>query len=234
MTLDIEQRRDLHSGDYVRVLGSLPRSRLARLLPYMDLRDEDRLADFACGEGSFASLVCARVGSYEGIDFAPDFVAAAQQRAEAEGLANAHFHCQDISSFCADRLSEFDVVTALDFSEHIYDDEFIEIFGGAHRILRPGGHLYIYTPNLAFFWERMKATGLARQFPQHVAVRDEAWNRRLLIECGFAAEHIRTIRPPHFNIFRHIHPMRRLPFIGSAFAAKLLHVCRKSQIAPPG
>ena len=227
MRLNEQERRDLHSGDYVAVLENLPVSRLQRLLPHLDLQPGHRVVDFACGAGNFAELIHRQVLSIDGIDFSPDFVATATRRAEERGIDNVRYHCQDIVEFCSLHSDEFDVVTALDFSEHIYDEDFLRIFGGAHRILKPGGVLYIYTPNLDFIYERMKGGGLAPQFPQHIAVRNAAQNITLLQKCGFELSDIRCTYLPHFNIFRLLHPLGNVPIIGRWMKAKLLFACVK-------
>ncbi|HEV8694595.1 MAG TPA: class I SAM-dependent methyltransferase [Lysobacter sp.] len=227
MQLSENERRDLHSGDYVAVLENLPISRLQRLLPYFDLRPDHRVVDFACGAGNFAELIHDRVLSVEGIDFSPDFVSTAQRRAVERNIHNVSYHCQDIVEFCSQHSNEYDVVTALDFSEHVYDEDFLRIFGGAYRILKPGGTLYVYTPNLDFFYERMKGSGLAPQFPQHIAVRDAAQNISLLQQCGFGREDIVCSYLPHFNVFRFLHPLARVPGIRRWMQAKLLLSCTK-------
>ena len=227
MELTESQRRDLHSGDYVKVLDALPIHRIARLLPLMEFGPETRLVDFAAGTGPLAELLDGKIAAYEGVDFSPDFVEAARHIATQKRLRNAIFHCEDIVSFCKRHGEEFDVVTANDFSEHIYDNDFVEIFSGAHAIQKPGGMLYIYTPNLDFFWERMKDVGLARQFPQHIAVRDAAQHIPLLERCGFTRDNIRIGYLPHFNVFRFVHPLSALPWVGRYFQAKLFIACRK-------
>lgn len=227
MQLSEDQRRDMHSGDYVALLDSIPISRMTRLIPLMALSPSTRLVDFACGTGPLSALVQHKVASYEGIDFSPDFVAAARRIAAEKGVSNASFHCEDIVSFCANHHGEYDVVTANDFSEHVYDEDFLQIFRGAHDILKPGGYLYLYTPNLTFFWERMKDVGLARQFPQHIAVRDAAQYLSLLERCGFRREDMQVRYLAHFNIFRTIHWLSHLPLVGRYFQAKLFVSCRK-------
>lgn len=227
MKLDERKRLDLHSGDYVRVLAAVPSSRFIRLLPMLELHPDDRLVDFGCGSGVFAKLVHSQIASYHGVDFSQEFIGEAHRLAEAEGLSNVNFYCQDIVSFCAERSNEYDIVTAFDFSEHIYDNDFIAIFGGAYRILKPGGSLYLYTPNLNFFWEWMKSVGLVKQFPQHIAVRTHQQHLALLQQCNFMLENIYLSCPPHFNIFRFLHPLRHLPLIGRWFEAKLFYRCIK-------
>lgn len=220
-------RLDLHSGDYVKVLEAIPMRRLVRLLPLMSFEKTDALVDLACGPGTLSHLVHAQLARYEGVDFSPDFVSSARDWAARLGIGNAFFQCEDVVSYCSSRPETADVVTSFDFSEHIYDEDFLRIFRAAYGLLRPGGRLYLYTPNLDFFYERMKDNGMAPQFPQHIAVRDEAWQRRLLQECGFAPEAIHCAFPSHYNVFRYLHSLSRLPWIGRHFRAKLFFTCVK-------
>lgn len=227
MELSEDQRREMHSGDYVELLDSIPISRMTRLVPLMSLTPTTRLVDFASGTGPLSALVKDKIATYEGIDFSQDFVDAARRIAAEKGVHNATFHCEDIVEFCARHDAEYDVVTANDFSEHIYDQDFLQIFSGAHSILKPGGHLYIYTPNLTFFYEWMKDVGFARQFPQHIAVRNAEQYVALLEQCGFPRERVQVRYLAHFNVLRFLHPLSRLPWVGKYFQAKLFIACTK-------
>lgn len=227
MDADNNKSLELHSGNYANILASVPENRLDAVLPLLELRDHYRLIDFACGNGLLAELLANRIASYEGVDFSSDLVNEANLRKTRKGLTNAIFHCMDIVSFCNRRTEEFDIVTAFDFSEHIDDKDFVDIFSCAYKILKHGGCLYIYTPNLDFFWEKMKQIGLVKQFPQHIAVRNHEHYIRLLKLCGFSPENIEIFRPPHFNIFKILHPLRLLPIIGRYFEAKLLIKCTR-------
>ena len=75
------------------------------------------------------------------------------------GSATATFHCTDIVAFCARHPNHFDAAFALDFSEHIYDDQFLRIFRAIHGSLKPGGSLYLHTPNAEYFMERLRSAG---------------------------------------------------------------------------
>lgn len=70
----------LHSGEYVERFKASPTFRVSRLVPLMDIGPEDRTVDFGCGLGMLLRCL-ARFGSYGGVDFSPDFIAAASQRA---------------------------------------------------------------------------------------------------------------------------------------------------------
>jgi 2-polyprenyl-3-methyl-5-hydroxy-6-metoxy-1,4-benzoquinol methylase len=225
--LDEGARLEMHSGGYVNVMENLPVHRLSRLLPMMHLRPTDILVDLACGPGVLSHLVHDQIAQYQGVDFSPEFVASATASVRRMGISNATFHCEDVVSYCSRLPESADVITAFDFSEHIYDEDFLRIFGAAYAMLKEGGKLYLYTPNLEFIYERMKDRGLARQFPQHIAVRDEKAHWILLMACGFKAENIKCTFPSHFNVFRYLHPLTRLPWLGRHFRAKLFFTCIK-------
>ena len=156
-----------------------------------------------------------KFGSYDGIDFSPDFIAVAKNAVRE----NVEFHCEDILEFCGRNQAAFDIATTLDFSEHIDDETFLELYGAIHHSLVNGGRLFIHTPNLDFIVERAKDIGILKQFPEHVAVRTGKQIEELLSRCGFRDIRIQTI--PHYNVLKLLHPLSNLPNIGQLFGARL-------------
>lgn len=221
----VELAKQLHSGEYVRMYERKPISRLQRLVPWLRLRGDEDLADFACGNAMLLPLIHDRVRSYHGVDFSQDFIEVARQRAAAAGIVNGTFHCRDIVEFCADHPARFDVATAFDFSEHIDDGDFVRIFSAIRASLKPGGRLLLHTPELDFFMERLKERGVLEQFPEHIAVRTGDGNVALLRQCGFQAEQIRVEHIAHYNVLRCLHPLRHLPVVGRFFRARLVIEC---------
>jgi len=211
----------LHSGDYVERYRSKPISRVKNLVSRMKLTPETRIADFACGNAMLLQAIGDDFGSYDGIDFSPDFIAAAEEWAKETGRKRYRFHCCDIRDFCAQNPHAFDVATTLDFSEHIEDALAIEIYTAIRRSLVLGGRLYLHTPNLDFFMERAKQVGIVPQFPEHIAVRNGKQTAELLEAAGFERGAIRVAHIPHYNVLKALHPLSRLPIIGKAFAARL-------------
>jgi 2-polyprenyl-3-methyl-5-hydroxy-6-metoxy-1,4-benzoquinol methylase len=211
----------LHSGDYVERYNSKPLARVKNLVPRMNLTRETRIADFACGNGMLLQAIGDHFASYDGVDFSPDFIAAANAWAERSGKQRYRFHCSDIRDFCARNPQAFDVAATLDFSEHIDDDLAVDIYAAIQKSLRPGGSLYLHTPNLDFFLERAKASGILRQFPEHIAVRNATQTADLLIKAGFDRSEIKTEIVPHYNVLKWLHPLSKLPGVGSHFSARL-------------
>lgn len=100
-----------------------------------------RLLDVGCGEGYGATLVSPLVGSYVGIDVAPDAIERATLR-----------YGNDSTSFTrydGDRFplldDSFDVVTSFQVIEHVEDVS--RYVSEIRRVLRPGGLFLASTPN---------------------------------------------------------------------------------------
>lgn len=213
--------RALHGREYAERFDRMHgRRRLLQLLPLMHLDGSEDLVDFACGNGLLAAEVHGRVRSYTGVDFSQPFIDLAEARAAKLGATNLAFTCASIEDFCAAHPARFDVACAFDFSEHVYDGEWLRLLARMRSALRPAGRLYLHTPNAGFLLERMKAANfILRQSPEHVAVRGMEANLRLLREAGFGIRAAQVVR--HYNLLRHLHGLRRLPVIGRWFEARL-------------
>ena len=216
-----DERKALHSAEYLRRFEKTKvAQRLERLVDRMDLRPDALLADFGCGNGVILPLIAHRIGQYYGVDFSADFIGAAQQRQAELGITNARFWCGDIQAFCRSHQAAIDHALCLDLSEHIYDDEWKNILKSIHDCLKPGGTLYLHTPNADFLVERMKARDfILKQFPEHIAVRNARQNLALLREAGFSR--LRAHPIAHYNSLRFMHPLSWLPKVGPLFQARL-------------
>lgn len=212
---------DLHSGDYVARYNAKPIDRVAALARRMTLAPQARLADFACGNGMLLHALGPRPGSYDGVDFSPDFIASANDWAKREHCANYRFHCDDIVAFCERHPASFDAAATLDFSEHVEDAAAVPIYAAIRQALAPGGTLYLHTPNGDFFMERAKDRGILPQFPEHIAVRNGAETVEMLVRAGFPRSGIRLSSIAHYNVLEWLHPLARLPLIGKWFEARL-------------
>jgi SAM-dependent methyltransferase len=100
--------------------------------------------DLGCGSGSFLAAVGGRVPLLGGVDIAMRWLLVARKRLEAAGLGRLPIACA-----CAEDLPIADGalagVVAGDVFEHVADQA--ASLREAHRVLRPGGRLFLATPN---------------------------------------------------------------------------------------
>jgi cyclopropane fatty-acyl-phospholipid synthase-like methyltransferase len=221
-----EELRAIYGQSYVDQYDPHAVQRMRRMLPFFDLSGDAVVADFGCGNGVLLDLIAPRVREYVGVDFSEPFIRAAERRRDAHGIPNGTFHCADIVSFCGERPNRFDAAFALDFSEHVYDDQFVRIFRAIHGSLKPGAPLYLHTPNAEYFMERLKERGILTQVEGHVGVRDARSHEALLAQCGFANIHVRYLAH-YLYLASTLHGLGGLPLIGRFFRARLFLTCRK-------
>ena len=102
------------------------------------------LLDLGCGSGSFLAAVGPSGRALAGVDIALRWLIVARKRLDEEGLAHVPLACG-----CAERLPfadrTFVGVVAGDVIEHVGDQGATLL--EAHRVLRPGGRLFLASPN---------------------------------------------------------------------------------------
>jgi SAM-dependent methyltransferase len=202
------------------------KERILNLVPYIQFENNPSVAEFGCGNGIFGEVISKNVRSYVGIDFSNDFIALAKKRHTLLGIKNSQFFCDEVASFALSNKESFDMAFSIDFSEHFYDSDFVKIFTSIKDTLKPGGTLYIHTPNGDFILELMKKFHLIKQTLGHVGIRNFRQHVNLLKRTGF--NNIRITYIPHYvRLFRRFHAMSYLPFLGRFFGARILIVCEK-------
>jgi 2-polyprenyl-6-hydroxyphenyl methylase / 3-demethylubiquinone-9 3-methyltransferase len=200
--------------------------RIGRLLPLFDLTGHERVVDFGCGNGTLLELISDRVAEYVGVDFSDAFVRESRRRQAARGIRHATYHCGDIVKFCAAHRERFDVAFAIDFIEHIYDDQLRRIGPAIRDVLKPDGVFYLHTPNGEYFMERLRDWGVLRQIEGHVGVRNAFQYERLIAESGFSDVSVRYL-PHYLRVARALNALGALPLVGQHFRARLFLTCRK-------
>jgi cyclopropane fatty-acyl-phospholipid synthase-like methyltransferase len=216
-----EQLKDLYKNEYVeRYAETHPLFRVERLMKHIHVNSRHHIADFACGDGMLMPLIASKVASYVGVDFSEEFIRKANEKKQRLGITNAEFFCSDINDFCDKHADSFDCAFALDFSEHVYDDEWVKVLRSIKKSLKKEGSLYVHTPNSFFFTEVLKDHSLfMRHHPGHIAVRSPDENARLLTKAGYSVKKVLLL--PHYNILRFIHFLSYIPFLGKYFKARI-------------
>jgi len=216
----------MYDATYVRRYHKEGTLRISRLLDGIEFKSSDRILDAACGNGLLLDYIHAKVAEYWGVDFSQDFIDAATKRFTPEQLKSAHFVAADLVVFCTERQDYFDKAFAIDFTEHIYDDDFKKIFTAIHTALKPGGKLLIHTPNGEYLLEIFKNKGFMKQFPEHIAVRTAQPYVGLLTVCGYKRIQVAYL-PHHLPLLSAFDFLRHLPLVGKYFRARLVVTCEQ-------
>jgi SAM-dependent methyltransferase len=170
---------------------------LETLLPSLDGL---RLLDAGCGGGEYVKALLARGADVRGLELAEDKLEAVRRLPPEIG---GRIHAGDLEAapFAS---SCFDAVLANEMLEHVPDDR--AALREVHRILRPGGHLVVFSPSRLHPFEThgvfSKRSGsrishaapfvpwiplpLGRRFLRYWARNYWPWElRRLLWDSGF-------------------------------------------------
>ena len=119
--------------------------RYRRNLKLLEVGPGDRLLDVGCGRGEVVIYHSQRGGVAVGIDYSAEAIALAQNKA-AELSINCDFRTGSFAEMPVE--PGFDRILASEFIEHISPDEAQLFWNLAHRALKPGGRLLVYTyPN---------------------------------------------------------------------------------------
>ena len=158
------------------------------------------LLDIGCGNGSFVRLAQSCGWSAVGIDPDPQAV----QGAASEGLS---VFCGDLQVF-EGKQALFDVITMNHVIEHVHEP--LDVLRRCHELLRPGGQLWVDTPNiesLGFSLFRENWRGI--EAPRHLVL----FNRQSLADSlrlvGFAEVRSRSRPDPAPATFRMSDAIRR-------------------------
>lgn len=215
-----QAREGLHGDEYVQRFSNKRQvARVARLIEHIKLPADANILDIGCGTGILAGVLASCYGSYTGVDFSEAMLLQARANVLAAGLHHCRFLCADAIDVMREHPEAWDAIFMLDISEHVPDAEWAGIVDAARLALKPGGKVYLHTPNLDFVLERLKQHGVLRQFPEHVAVRDAKRNLSFFEEAGYST--VTYTMLPHYNILRWLHVFSRLPLVGKYLAARL-------------
>ena len=136
------------------------------------------LLEVGCGDGDFLLQADRRKFSVEGIDYSPHSCAKAQTKLGP----GARIHRGEISVL-ADRRESYDLCVACDVIEHVRQpDHFLQ---AVHRVLRPGGWVFLVTPDLDSLAARLMRSRWLEFKAEHMYYYTPATLRRQLTQAGF-------------------------------------------------
>ena len=135
-----------------------------------------RLLDVGFGNGGFLKIASEMGWNVEGIDFDPKAV----EVAKARGLNVRCASASDLHEFAG----EYDVITISHVIEHVFDPS--DLLRDLYRLLKPGGKLWLDTPNLSSLGlQRFGRNWQTLDPPRHLALFTPESLRWSLEQAGF-------------------------------------------------
>jgi SAM-dependent methyltransferase len=171
------------------------RQRIANVFSLLPELRGKRVLDLGCGMGTFTLEAAQRGAASVGLDMMPAALHAALRVAREECVGEARFILGDAAQLPASNAS-FDVVLAADLTEHLDDLTLSRMLAEVRRVLKPGGHLVIYTPEATHFFEMLRERGVMKQDPSHIGIRRARELADLTRAAGFTPERV-TYLPSH-------------------------------------
>jgi 2-polyprenyl-3-methyl-5-hydroxy-6-metoxy-1,4-benzoquinol methylase len=142
--------------------------------------DGGRLLDVGFGHGGFLKVASEMGWNAEGIDFDPKAV----EVARARGL---NVRCASVGDL-SERKEQYDVITVSHVIEHVYDP--LGLLEDLYRLLKPGGSLWLDTPNLSSLGaQRFGRNWRALEPPRHLTLFTFKSLRKSLEKAGFKNIH---------------------------------------------
>jgi 2-polyprenyl-3-methyl-5-hydroxy-6-metoxy-1,4-benzoquinol methylase len=163
-------------------------------------RPGDALLDIGCGDGAFLEFALEMGWKAEGIEMDPQAVEVARRR----GLT---VHQGSVDSL-RDRKESYEVITLSHVIEHVHQP--LQLLQACLRLLKPGGVLWLETPNLdAAGHTRYGRDWRGLEPPRHLVLFTWASLRLLLKAAGFASAVPLPARPMAVDTFPPSEAIRR-------------------------
>jgi 2-polyprenyl-3-methyl-5-hydroxy-6-metoxy-1,4-benzoquinol methylase len=182
--LDVKYRRQPENVSVIRKLGSLlaylaplRRADIDLSLMLLPIRKGGRLLEVGCGSGGILKFLQEAGWEAHGLDNDPDAVNSARRG----GILDVELGSLAEQEYPA---NHFDAVALCHVLEHIFDPA--ELVRECHRILKPGGHLVIITPNSQSLGHRLfKQHWIHLHPPNHLYIFRRHTLHQLAISAGF-------------------------------------------------
>jgi 2-polyprenyl-3-methyl-5-hydroxy-6-metoxy-1,4-benzoquinol methylase len=154
--------------------------------PTFPVFGQGRLLDFGCGGGAFLGQMHRQGWRVTGVDICEEAVTRARGELGLPALAGTLPHPELPEA-------SFDAITMRQSLEHVHAP--LEVLQAAHRLLAPGGRLFVAVPNIdsaAFRWCGPAWIGL--DLPRHLTHFTPRTLRQMLEAAGFRAGAVRMVR----------------------------------------
>jgi 2-polyprenyl-3-methyl-5-hydroxy-6-metoxy-1,4-benzoquinol methylase len=143
---------------------------------YLPCRRNGQLLDVGCGSGQALQFMAELGWQVHGVDFDPKAVEIARRKGLEVRLGSLEDQAYPSDSF--------DAITMSHIIEHVHDP--LSLLSECRRILKPGGHLVIVTPNSkSWGHQRFGANWMHLDPPRHLHIFNEQSLRGLAAAAGF-------------------------------------------------
>lgn len=135
--------------DYDRYVSRAPFSltRIKRVMGFLEPKKDDVVADIGCGIGTFTLELAPLVKCIYAVDFSSDALDILKRMKEEKNYHNINIVKSSVEDINIEDRT-VDTVVSADLVEHLYDEQFERFVSECRRILKPGGCLLLYTPNI--------------------------------------------------------------------------------------
>lgn len=183
-----------------RELPALTRRRYEDILRTLEpYRRTGRYLDVGCGGGFFVEVAQELGWEAEGLEVSEAAVAFGRER----GLRLHHGTIQAV----APDAGAFDVLTMMEVLEHVFEP--VELLRHCARALRPGGALYLTTPNWGSLTRRLIDSAWFPISRDHVVYFAPGTVRRACREAGLEPVRVTTANIQPHELVRHLRRRRR-------------------------
>ena len=135
------------------------------------------LLDVGCGNGAFLNL--ARTCGWDVIGLDSDPQAAINAAKQGLSVKTGGIEVFDSQS------EVFDVITLNHVIEHVHEP--VKVLKACHALLKPGGQLWLGTPNIdSFGHERFQKSWRGLETPRHLVIFNRRSLIRALVKAGFS------------------------------------------------
>lgn len=166
-----------------------------RLLDWMfPVAPGDHVLDVGCGSGVFSDAMAGRGAHVLGIDANADAITYAQKTFQRPTLTFRRGLLDELDL----PAESFDKASCLEVIEHVYEDQVRKLLDDLLRILRPGGLLFLTTPNYRGLWPAVewaadRFSPVAKMdAEQHVTHFRHQTLRQVVETSGFDLQDVRT------------------------------------------
>lgn len=152
----------------------------------------DFVLDVGCGSGVIANHLAEQGAKVIAVDGNPSAIAFAQKQFPSEKIQFVNGLVDEV--FEAGR--PVDKIYCLEVIEHVYYEQVVKMLQAFHTLLKPGGQVFLTTPNYASLWpviefacDKLQKTATMRG-EQHVCHFTPRRLRTVCREAGFDVEHL--------------------------------------------